>query len=135
MSPILVRPVREQLEHDRLIRHLQAKFKRKFDAGINPGIEQNAPVGPAGAPLYPDVVLLSLERGRRLVQRRLRTGNLGAPAGGICRQRRDLEANEEIALAYAVALCFWHLSDAGRLGGDDNQIAAWGGRELGEHFV
>ena len=45
MSPILVRPVREQLEHDRLIRLLQTKFRRKYEAGINPGDEQNAPVG------------------------------------------------------------------------------------------
>ena len=45
MSPILVRPVREQLEHDRIIRLLQGKFKRKYEAGMNPGIEQNMPVG------------------------------------------------------------------------------------------
>ena len=45
MSPILVRPVREQLEHDRMIRLLQAKFRRRYDAGINPGAEQNVPVG------------------------------------------------------------------------------------------
>ena len=31
MSPILVRPVREQLEHDRIIRLLQAKLKRKYE--------------------------------------------------------------------------------------------------------
>ena len=43
MSPILVRPVREQLEHDRLIRLLHAKFRRKYEAGMNPGDEQNAP--------------------------------------------------------------------------------------------
>ena len=66
MSPILVRPVREQLEHDRLIRLLQAKFKRKYDAGINPGAEQNAPVGIPPAAIFPDLVLYSLERGRRL---------------------------------------------------------------------
>ena len=42
MSPILVRPVREQLEHDRIIRLLQAKFRRKYEAGMNPGAEQNA---------------------------------------------------------------------------------------------
>ena len=66
MSPILVRPVREQLEHDRLIRLLQAKFKRKFDAAINPGAEQNAPVGNTPIPVFPDLVLYSLERGRRL---------------------------------------------------------------------
>ena len=43
MSPILVRPVREQLEHDRIIRLLHGKSRRKYDAGINPGAEQNAP--------------------------------------------------------------------------------------------
>ena len=75
MSPILVRPVREQLEHDRIIRLLQAKNRRKYDVGINPGNEQNAPVGNVAgvggggvgtSPLYPDLVLSSLERGKRL---------------------------------------------------------------------
>ena len=66
MSPILVRPVREQLEHDRIIRLLQTKFRRKHEAGINPGAEQNAAVGAGPAIAYPDVVLLSQERGRRL---------------------------------------------------------------------
>ena len=59
LSPILVRPVREQLEHDRVIRLLQAKYKRKFEVAINPGNEQTAPVGPAAAPWYPDLVLQS----------------------------------------------------------------------------
>jgi len=66
LSPILVRPVREQLEHDRLIRLLQVKLRRKFDASINPGAEQNAPVGSGPGAIYPDLVLYSLERGRRL---------------------------------------------------------------------
>jgi hypothetical protein len=66
LSPILVRPVREQLEHDRIIRQLQAKFRRRFDVAINPGAEQNAAVGVAPTALYPDLVLSSLERGRRL---------------------------------------------------------------------
>jgi len=66
VSPILVRPVREQLEHDRLIRLLQAKLKRKFDPGINPGAEQNAPVGTLPTAVFPDLVLYSVERGRRL---------------------------------------------------------------------
>jgi hypothetical protein len=42
LSPILVRPVREQLEHDRVIRLLQAKYKRKFEVAINPGNEHTA---------------------------------------------------------------------------------------------
>ena len=66
MSPILVRPVREQLEHDRIIRLLQTKFKRKHDVGINPGAEQNAPVGTGPSALFPDLVLTALDRGRRL---------------------------------------------------------------------
>ncbi len=66
MSPILVRPVREQLEHDRIIRLLQTKCRRKYEAGMNPGVEQNAPVGSGPTVTYPDLVLLSPERGRRL---------------------------------------------------------------------
>ncbi len=66
MSPILVRPVREQLEHDRVIRLLQAKFRRRFDAGINPGAEHNAPVGVGPSAVFPDVVLTSLDRGRKI---------------------------------------------------------------------
>ena len=67
MSPILVRPVREQLEHDRVIRLLQAKYKRKFDVAINPGQEQSTPVGSPQSPWYPDLVLLSAERGKKLL--------------------------------------------------------------------
>ena len=66
MSPILVRPVREQLEHDRLIRLLQTKLRRKYEVAINPGNEQNTPVGNGPTAVFPDLVLLSLERGRRL---------------------------------------------------------------------
>ena len=66
MSPILVRPVREQLEHDRIVRLLQAKAKRRFDAAANPGNEQNAPVKVGTGALYPDVLLFSLDRGHRL---------------------------------------------------------------------
>jgi hypothetical protein len=66
LSPILVRPVREQLEHDRLIRMLQTKFRRKFEVGMNPGAELNAPVGTGPNALYPDLVLSSPDRGHRL---------------------------------------------------------------------
>lgn len=57
MSPIFVRPVREQLEHDRLIRFLQAKYKRKFEAAINVGDERVAPVKIGTATFFPDLVL------------------------------------------------------------------------------
>lgn len=66
MSPILVRPVREQFEHDRIIRLLQARYKRKFDVAINPGAEQNASVIAGALDMYPDLVLFSQDRGRRL---------------------------------------------------------------------
>jgi hypothetical protein len=66
VSPILVRPVREQLEHDRIIRLLQAKWRRKYEVGINPGAEQNSPVGSGSSAMYPDLVLMSTDRGHRL---------------------------------------------------------------------
>lgn len=62
--PILVRPVREQLEHDRVIRHLQAKFKRKHDVITNVGDEKNAGVRSGTMTLYPDLVLAA---GRKMV--------------------------------------------------------------------
>ena len=65
MSPILVRPVREQLEHDRVIRLLQAKYKKKFDVAINPGTSQTTPVVIGTSQWYPDLVLLSADRGRK----------------------------------------------------------------------
>jgi hypothetical protein len=67
VSPILVRPVREQLEHDRIIRLLQTKFRRRFDAGINPGSEQNVPVSGGPTPTFPDVVLAAQDRGRKIL--------------------------------------------------------------------
>jgi hypothetical protein len=65
VSPILVRPVREQLEHDRIIRLLQAKYKRKFDVAINPGNEQTAGVG-GPPPWFPDLVLQG-DRGKKVL--------------------------------------------------------------------
>ena len=66
MSPILVRPVREQLEHDRVIRLLQPRYKRRFTVGINPGIEQTASVGTAPDLQFPDLVLTSPGTGKKL---------------------------------------------------------------------
>jgi hypothetical protein len=68
VSPILVRPVREQLEHDRVIRLLQQDLqKRKVEVGINPGAEQNAAVGSGTRKEYPDAVVYSLEKGKKVV--------------------------------------------------------------------
>jgi hypothetical protein len=66
VSPILVRPVREQLEHDRIIRLLQPKYKRRYAAVVNPGTEQNQGIGEGAEAIYPDVVLLPLGRGRKI---------------------------------------------------------------------
>ena len=91
MSPILVRPVREQLEHDRIIRLLQSKSRRKFDASMNPGAEQNAPVKAGTTLLYPDVLLFSQERGQAAAggdrgrDRRIGQPPRGAgPVGALC---------------------------------------------------
>jgi hypothetical protein len=66
LSPILVRPVREQLEHDRIIRLLQAKLKRKHDVVINAGDEQAAGIKIGPGQMFPDLVLSSLDKARRL---------------------------------------------------------------------
>ena len=60
MSPILIRPVREQLEHDRLIRFLQTKYQKKFEVVANVGDSQMGPVKLSRpAPFFPDLVLLT----------------------------------------------------------------------------
>src|SRR5471030_2405995 len=57
VSPIFVRPVREQLEHDRLIRLLLVKYKRKFEVAVNIGDERLAPVKIGPQLQFPDLVL------------------------------------------------------------------------------
>ena len=66
MSPILVRPVREQLEHDRVIRLLQAKLKRKHEVTANVGDEQAAGLKIGPGQMFPDLVLMSLDKGHKL---------------------------------------------------------------------
>jgi len=67
VSPILVRPVREQLEHDRVIRLLQVKLKRRHDVTVNIGDEQTTPVKIGLMQIYPDLVLTSTDRGHKLM--------------------------------------------------------------------
>jgi hypothetical protein len=59
VSPILTRPVREQLEHDRVIRLLQARYKRKTDVVINPGSELNQSITVGDLVVYPDVLVFA----------------------------------------------------------------------------
>lgn len=66
MSPIYTRPIREQLEHDRVIRQLQQRYKRKHEVVINPGAEQAESVTAGSLVLFPDLVLFSSGRVRKL---------------------------------------------------------------------
>ena len=58
MSPIYIRPAREQAEHDRLIRFLQGIYQKDFEVVVNVGDEQTAPVKIGQLTLFPDLVLL-----------------------------------------------------------------------------
>ena len=66
MSPILVRPVREQLEHDRVIRLLQVRLKRKNEVAANIGGDQTVPVKIGSVQIYPDLVLTTADRSHKL---------------------------------------------------------------------
>lgn len=74
MSPILTRPVREQLEHDRVIRQLQAKYKRKTDVIINPGNEQNGSVTVGDLVVFPDLLVYAEGTKRLLTTVEVETG-------------------------------------------------------------
>lgn len=63
LSPIFVRPVREQLEHDRLIRFLVLKYKKRFEVVANVGEEQLASITIGTATFFPD---LTLTAGKKL---------------------------------------------------------------------
>ena len=66
---ILVRPVREQLEHDRLIRFLLAnKYKRKLEVMANVGDERIASVKIGAATFFPDLVLMDGKKLAGLVE-------------------------------------------------------------------
>ncbi len=66
MSPILVRPVREQLEHDRIIRLLQIRLKRRHEVAVNIDPEHTVPVKIGTVQLFPDLVLTADDRGKKL---------------------------------------------------------------------
>ena len=67
MSPILVRPIREQFEHDRVIRVLQLRLRRRFAVRVNIGDEPEATaVRSSAGQLFPDLVLTAAEGIRRL---------------------------------------------------------------------
>jgi hypothetical protein len=74
VSPILTRPVREQLEHDRVIRQLQAKYKRKTDVIINPGNEQTQSVTVENLVVFPDLLVFAEGTRRLLITVEVETG-------------------------------------------------------------
>lgn len=59
--------MREQIEHDRVIRHLQTKLKRKYDVTMNVGPDQAVASVKSGTQvLFPDLVLLTTDKTRKL---------------------------------------------------------------------
>ena len=67
MSPIVLRPIREQFEHNRMIRLLQSRLRRKYLVDINIEDEREATGVRSGTELvYPDLVLTSTTGARRL---------------------------------------------------------------------
>ena len=65
MSPILLRPVREQQEHDHVIRLLQTRLRRRFQIVVNLGDEVTA-LTLGARKLYPDLMLTSTDRANLL---------------------------------------------------------------------
>ena len=67
MSPILLRPFREQFEHNRMIRLLQTRLRRRYLVGVNIEDEREA-IGVRSGPdlVYPDLVLTRTTGARRL---------------------------------------------------------------------
>ena len=61
MSPILLRPVREQLEHDHVVRLLRTRLRRRFQITVNLGDEVTA-LTLGARKLYPDLMLTSTDR-------------------------------------------------------------------------
>ena len=66
MSPILLRPIREQLEHDRVLRQLQTRWKRRFEVSINFRQEETASVRSRKINCYPDLILIQTIGSRRV---------------------------------------------------------------------
>jgi hypothetical protein len=70
VSPILVRPVREQLEHDRVIRLLQIKLKKRpagSEVIANIGDDQSTSVKIGQLQIFPDLILTTADRSRKLI--------------------------------------------------------------------
>ena len=65
MSPILLRPVREQQEHDQVIRLLRTRLRRRSQIAVNLG-DEVTPLALGARKLYPDLMLISNDRANLL---------------------------------------------------------------------
>lgn len=67
MNPILLRPIREQVVHDRVIRELQVVYRRRrYAVEVNIGLSKETQIRVADQELHPDLVLRSTGGVRRL---------------------------------------------------------------------
>jgi len=69
VTPILVRPIREQVDHDRVIRQLAGKWRRsrnRYAVAVNVGSSTEAAVKVGGQLLHPDIIVMNTEGARRL---------------------------------------------------------------------
>lgn len=57
MSPIYIRPAREQAEHDRLITFLEAQHEKKFEVLVNKGESRDFALKVGTATYFPDLIL------------------------------------------------------------------------------
>jgi hypothetical protein len=67
VSPILLRPVREQQEHDHIIRLLHTRLRRRFRIAVNLG-EEVTQCTLGARKLYPDLMLSTGGRGASVLQ-------------------------------------------------------------------
>jgi hypothetical protein len=64
---ILIRPVREQFEHDRVIRALELALSERFVVEVNVGDDRKVPIKTGTGQAYPDLVLSTLDTARKHV--------------------------------------------------------------------
>ncbi len=68
MSPIMIRPVKEQIEHDRVIRALDHLFRRKYFAvDANVGDEKKASFKAGLQTHYPDLILTAPNAAKKIL--------------------------------------------------------------------
>jgi hypothetical protein len=130
VTPIFVRPVREQLEHDRLIRFLQTRYKRKFDVSFNVGDQQLGAVKLGVNIFYPDIILMDGKKLAGLVEVETleSTNNLEAMAQWTHFSRARVPFHLYVPV---------HALDAARRLSDANQVAVselWTYRAVNDQF-